>query len=108
MSNRKPKSDKNVLVGLKYCGSTHTNVNNMALPIYHDVAIVTILDLQYAASQRVGCHGLDEIQMRLLERHSIMNSIFRHEEASQIINLSPSHLVAGSGVRNHINDTALC
>ena len=80
----------------------------MALPVYHDVASVTIHNLQYVASQRVGCHRLDGIQTRLLESHNVMAPIFRHEEAGQIIDLSPSHLVARSGIRNHTNHTALC
>ena len=44
-----------------------TNVDDVAVPIYHDVAVVSVLDLQDVADQGIGRHALDEVSTGLHE-----------------------------------------
>lgn len=39
----------------------HTNVNEVALAVQHDVAIVSVLYLQQEEQQAVSCHAADEV-----------------------------------------------
>lgn len=39
----------------------HTNVDEMALTIQHDVAIVSVFYLQKEEEQAVSCHAADEV-----------------------------------------------
>ena len=79
----------------------------MAFPVYHNVSVVSILDLQNIASNRIRCHRLDEVEARPLEWYSIRTSVLRHKEIRQIIDFGPTHFVPGGSIRNDIDDTTL-
>lgn len=53
---------------------------NMAFTVNHDIAVVTIFDLEDIASNRVCSHGLNEIQPCFLEGNCVGSSILRDEE----------------------------
>ena len=55
-------------------------MNYMPFSINHNVAVVTIFDLENVARDRVRCHRLDEIQPRLLEGSGVLASVFGNEE----------------------------
>ena len=38
-----------------------TDVNDVAMFVHHDVAIVSVFDLQQVTDQRVGSHALDKV-----------------------------------------------
>jgi hypothetical protein len=84
-----------------------TNVDNVAFTVYHNVSIVPILDLQDITGNRVGSHGLDEVQTCLLEGYGVWTTVLGNEEIKQIINLGTTHFITGRGIRNNINNTAL-
>ena len=38
-----------------------TDVNDVSMFVHHDVAIVSVFDLQQVTDQRVGSHALDKV-----------------------------------------------
>jgi len=44
---------------------THTDVDEVALAVQHDVAVVPVFDLQQEQQQAVGGHAADEVVARL-------------------------------------------
>ena len=57
-----------VLVALhKWKGERQTDVDDVALLVNHDVAVVPVLDLEQEPDDTVGCHRLDEVLPRRLE-----------------------------------------
>ena len=49
-----------------------TNVDNVALLVYHNVPIVSILELQEVTDKRVGGHADDEV-ITSLQKHTTQN-----------------------------------
>lgn len=82
-------------------------MNNVALPVNHDVPVVTILDLQDVASEGVRSHGLDEVQAGLLERDGVLAAVPGDEEVEQVVHFSTTHLITRSGVGDDVDDTTL-
>lgn len=82
-------------------------MNNVALPVNHDVSVVTILDLQDVASKRVRSHGLYEVQAGLLERDGVLAAVPGDEEVEQVVHFGTTHLIPRSGVRDDIDDATL-
>ena len=64
----------------RYAYAVRTDMDNVAVPVDHDIAVVTVLDLQDIAGNRVSCHRLYEVQSGLLELHRIFSSVLRHKE----------------------------
>lgn len=79
----------------------------MAFPIYHDVSVVSILDLQNVASNRVRRHRLDEVETGPLKWYRIRTPVLRHKEIRQIIDLGSSHFVPRGSIGDYINDATL-
>ena len=84
-----------------------TDMHNVARPINHDIAIVPILDLQYVAQYRVGCHRLDESGSGRLEGRSVHFAETRAKEAEQVVHFRPTHFVSRRGIRHYVNDAHL-
>ena len=55
-------------------------MNDVPLAVYHDIAVVSVLDLKDVANNRVRCHGLDKVQASLLELDCVFPAIFRNKE----------------------------
>lgn len=52
-----------------FTGSGHrTNVDKVALAVQHDVAVVSVFDLQQKQQEAVGGHAADEVVPSLLEK----------------------------------------
>jgi hypothetical protein len=88
-------------------GAVRTDVDDVAIRVDHDVAIVAVLDLQYITGKRVRRHGLDKVEARALERNGLGRPIAGHEEVVQVVHLCAAHFVARRRVRNNIDHTAL-
>ena len=83
-------------------------MHDMALSIDHDIPIMSILDVQYVARNRVRSHRLDKVQTSLLKRHALWVPIFRFEESNtKIIDLGSTHLISRGSIRNDVDETAL-
>ncbi len=82
-------------------------MHDVAFAVDHDIAIVTILDLQNVACDTVCCHGLDELQARLLEGGRVDAAVLVDKVAEQVVDLCSSHLVSRGSIWHDINDTAL-
>jgi hypothetical protein len=52
---------------------------DMPIRIDHDIPIMSILDLQNIASDRVRRHRLDEVESSNLERDSVDSAVFIHK-----------------------------
>ena len=61
----------------------------MALAIYHDVAVVSVLDGEYVREEAVGRETADEVELRLLELVPEVPLV----ERPQISELGLAHLV---------------
>jgi hypothetical protein len=110
MSKRKPKSgaEGDVSFTTERERTTElTDVGDAASSIDHDVTVVAILDLDDVAEERVGGHRLDKVGAGALEIDAFWTAILDDEEALQVVDLSSSHLVARSGVRYDVDDSAL-
>lgn len=82
-------------------------MDDVAFPINHNVAVMSILDLQDIAGYRVRRHGLDEVESSLLERYGVDTPILVDEVGDQVVDLGAAHFVPGCGVWDDVNDTAL-
>lgn len=51
----------------KHFSAKHTDVNQVAFAVQHDVAVVPVFDLQQKEEQTVGSHAADEIIPRLVD-----------------------------------------
>ena len=66
----------------------------VSLAVDHDIAIVSILDLQYVTSDRISCHGLNEVQASALELHSVFATVFSDKEIEEIVDFGSAHLIS--------------
>jgi hypothetical protein len=117
MSNKNPKSEVKGRGGRSGLGSILqsfvdrkkrlTDMNDMALPVDHDISVVSILDLEDVASDRVGGHALDEVHPRPLERNRVDRTVLVDEEAEEVVDLRSAHLVSGGRVGDDVDDSAL-
>jgi hypothetical protein len=82
-------------------------VSDATSSVDHDVTVVTVLDLDDVAEERVGGHGLDEVGAGALEVGRIGRAVLHYEEALEVVDLGTTHLVARSSIRDDIDDTAL-
>lgn len=82
-------------------------MNDVSVTVNHDVAIVTVLDLEDVTRNRVRRHRLDEVEPGFLERDGVLAPILRDEEVKKVIDFGPTHFISRSRVRNNVNDTAL-
>lgn len=74
--------------------SALTDVDYVSLPVDHDIAIMTVLDLEYIARYGIRCHRLDEVHPCLLIRDGVLSAIFRNEEALEVVDLRAAHFVS--------------
>jgi hypothetical protein len=114
MSKRNPKSAKGTKKKLSVYDergrgrqARRTDVCDTTSSVDHDVAVMTILDLNDVAEERVGRHRLDKVGASLLERDAVRAAVLEDEEASQVVDLGSTHLVARGRVRDHVDDSAL-
>lgn len=84
-----------------------TDVHDVALAVDHDVSVVSVLDLQDIAGDRICCHRLDEIESSFLEGGRVWTTIFVDEIAVKIVDLGTTHFVSGRSVGHDIDYTAL-
>lgn len=82
-------------------------MNNVALPVDHDVPVMTILDLQDVASEGIRSHGLNEVQAGLLKCDGVLAAVSGDEEVEQVVYFSTTHLITRSGVGDDIDDATL-
>ena len=82
-------------------------MHDMPLAVYHDVAVVSVFDLQYIAGDRIRSHRLDKVETRFLKCDCILPSVFCDEEVKEIIDFRSSHFIPRCRVRNHIDYAAL-
>ena len=87
--------------------STLTDMYNMAFAVNHDVSIVSVLDLENVAHDRVRRHRLYEVKTSLLELDGVFAAILRHKEVQQVVDLRATHLIARRSVWHDVDDTAL-
>ena len=79
----------------------------MTFSVDHDIAVVSVLDLQNIAGHRVRRHRLDEIQTGSLELYRVLATVLGDKEVEKIVDLCTPHLVSRRGIRYDINDTTL-
>lgn len=84
-----------------------TDMDDVPVPVDHDVSVVTVLDLEDIARDRVGCHALDEVHARLLKRDRVDTAVLVDEEREQVVDLGPTHLVSRGRVGDDVDDSAL-
>lgn len=82
-------------------------MHDMAFSINHDISVVSVLDLQDVACDRVCRHRLNEIQASLLEGSSVRAAVFVDEIAIEIVDLGSAHFISRCGIGYHINHTTL-
>lgn len=61
--------------------------------INHDVSVVAILDLNNVAKERVGGHGLNEVDSGLLVANAIGAAVLENEKSLEIVDFRPTHLI---------------
>lgn len=71
-----------------------TNVYDVAVLVDHDVAVVTILDLEQISYQRVGGHRLDKVRPGRLEFLGALVAVLMLEILGQAAVRLPAQLVA--------------
>lgn len=84
-----------------------TNVDNVTLAVDHNITVVSVLDLQNVACDRVCSHRLDKVETRSLELHGILATILGNEKVEKIVDLCPTHLVSGRRIRYDVDNTTL-
>lgn len=82
-------------------------MNDVTLPVNHDVAVVSILDLQNVARYGIRGHRLDEIEASTLELDCVFTTILGDEEVKEVVDLCPSHLISRGCIGDDIDDTTL-
>ena len=83
-----------------------TYVNDVPLLVHHDVAVVSVLDLQEESQHAVRCHRCDEVPPGRLELGARLLTVLLDEVAEQIRVRLSAQLVPGLGLRDALNDTA--
>ncbi len=78
----------------------------MPLSINHNVAVVSILDLEEVPNQRVGCHGADKVSSGRTEPLSRVVPVLTHEIVVEAYICLPAELVSGFSIRNALDNTA--
>lgn len=86
---------------------TEVDVDDVSIAVDHDVAVVTVLDLEDVAGDGVGGHGLNEVHARLLEWDCVDTTVLVDEEAEEVVDLGSTHLISRGGVWNDVDDSAL-
>jgi len=79
----------------------------MALPVDHDIAVMTVLNLEYVACHGIRCHRLDEVEPCFLISDGVFSAVFCNEEALEVVNLRAAHFVSRGRIRDNVDDTAL-
>jgi hypothetical protein len=82
-------------------------MNNVPFGVNHDVSVMPVLDLEDVARDRVGCHGLDEIEPGLLEGDRVDPAVLVDKVAKQVVDLGSAHLVSGCRIGHNIDDSTL-
>ena len=71
-----------------------TNMSNPALPIDHNIPVVSVFDLKNIAKHGIGCHALYEIIPRFLEGHAVCWTELEQKKGGQVIYFCSAHLVS--------------
>ena len=79
-------------------------MRNAPFSVYHDVAVVSILELKNVAEDGVGGHGLDEIASGPLKCDRLLRTELEQEERGEVVDLGSSHLVARRSVGDDVDD----
>ena len=82
-------------------------MNDVPLLVNHDVAVVSVLDLEQEPDDRVGRHRLDEVLSRRLELLGRLVAVLVLEEGVEALVGLPTDLVSGLGVRNALDHSSL-
>ena len=80
------------------------NVRDAPFSVNHDVAVVSVFELEDVAENGVGGHGLDEIAPSSLKCHRLLWTELDQEEGSEVVDLGSSHFIARGSVGDHIDD----
>lgn len=66
------------------------DVEDMTFGIDHDVAVMTVFELQEIGDDRISCHTRDEVVTSLLELGTVGAIVFAHEELIQTVDMFSS------------------
>ena len=80
------------------------DVDDVALLVHHDVAVVSVLDLQQELEDAVSRHGGDEVPPGGLESRGGFVSVFLEKVGVEVGVRLPAQLVPGLGVRDALDD----
>lgn len=84
-----------------------TNMNDVSCSIQHDIAIVSVLDLQQEAHQGICCHGFNKVGPCLLESMRIFIPIHTDEILKHPSICAAAQLVPRLSIGNTLNHTTL-
>lgn len=82
------------------------DVNDMASIVNHDVAVVSVFELQQEADNTVRGHGLDKVAACGLEADAVFVAVAADEVVIEPVDGFTTQHVARDGVWQHINDAA--
>lgn len=82
-------------------------MNDMTLPINHDVSVVPILNLKDVARHRVCGHTFDKVHLGLLEGRRSDLAVFSDKEAQEVVHDVSSHFVSRGGIWNDVDHSTL-
>jgi len=98
--------EAHVFAGRPVEDESEVDVDEMALLIDHDIAIMSVLDLQDVADDAVGSETLGEIESCLLELLGRLAAISLQEVLVKVDLVSFAELVATVGVWYALDDSA--
>lgn len=82
-------------------------MHDVTFPIDHDVPVVSVLDLEDIACDRICRHRLNEVQSGFLEGSGVGAAVFVNEITIKVIDLGSTHFIPGCRVGHHIDHTTL-
>ena len=66
----------------------------MTLRTNHDVAIMSVFNLQNIACERICSHRLNEIEPCSLEGDGVLSPVFGYKEVKEVVDLCSSHFIS--------------
>src|ERR1700722_11767491 len=85
---------------------SEVDVQDVALVVDHDIAIMPVLELQQIAHNAVCCHRFDKFRPRLLEAHRVLTSVFRNKVIVKSVHGLSAQEVSGYRIRQDVDYTA--
>lgn len=80
---------------------------DVALSIYHNIAIVTVLYLQKVSDHAIRSHRLDEVATNVLELLGRLVAVLRNEVLIHVAVCSTAELVSRRSIRHTFYHSAL-